>query len=134
MPTPRETVIDLEKRFWQSMVDSDTDAALEMLAEPSVLVSEHGTMKFDHDTYRRMAESGDYVLKSFELRDVDVTFPNENTAIATYRVKQASARRGDPKPTTQEMADSSTWIRKDGEWRCAMHTETPLTETPMGKS
>ncbi len=60
MATSRETIVDLEKRFWQSMIDSDTDTALEMLSEPSTLVSTHGAMKFDHDTYRRMAESGDF--------------------------------------------------------------------------
>ncbi len=60
MATSRETIVDLEKRFWQSMIDSDTDTALAMLSEPSTLVSTHGAMKFDHDTYRRMAESGDF--------------------------------------------------------------------------
>jgi hypothetical protein len=130
MATLRDTVIDLEKRFWQSMVDNDTDTALDLLTEPSTLVSSYGTMKFDHASYRQMAESGDYVLKSFELSDVEVTFPTEDTAIATYRVKQASTRRGDSNLTTEEMADSSTWIRKNGEWRCAVHTETPLKGKP----
>jgi hypothetical protein len=27
---------------------------------------------------------------------------------------------------TQDMADSSTWVRSGKAWQCVMHTETPL--------
>ena len=129
MTTPRNRIVDLEKRFWQSMIDNDTDTALALMTEPSTLVSAYGTMKFDHADYRRMAEKGDMIVKSFEFSDVDVQFPNDDTAIATYKVKQATARRGDSRSTTQQMADSSTWIRgEDGQWRCILHTETALQE------
>ena len=58
MATPRETIIDLENKFWQSMVDQDTDIALEMLTEPALMVSANGAMKFGHSDYRQMAEKG----------------------------------------------------------------------------
>jgi len=60
------------------------------------------------------------------LSDIDVVFPADDTAILTYRVKQAMAPRGKSASTTQEMADTSTWVRKGGQWQCVMHTETPL--------
>lgn len=81
MATPSKTLIALETKFWQSMVDEDTDTAVKMLAEPAPMVSAHGAMKFDHDAYRRMAEQGSNVLTSFELSDMDVTFANDDTAI-----------------------------------------------------
>ena len=96
MATPRETLIELETKFWQSMVDQDADVALEMLNEPALMVSAHGAMKFDHDAYRKMAEQGSEVLTSFELSNMDVVFPNDKTAILTYRVKQGVAPRGKP--------------------------------------
>lgn len=126
MQTSSKQIIELEKRFWQSMVDEDTDTALSMLAEPSMMVSSHGTMQFDHDDYRKMAENGSMVVKSFMLSDMNVAFPNEDTAVLTYRAKQAVASRGKSDEIQQEMADSSVWIRKSGEWRCVMHTETPV--------
>ena len=58
MAAPSKTLIDLEKKFWQSMVDQDTDAALKLLEEPALMVSSHGAMKFDHAGYRKMAEQG----------------------------------------------------------------------------
>lgn len=125
MATPSKTLIALETKFWQSMVDEDTDTAVKMLAEPAPMVSAHGAMKFDHDAYRRMAEQGSNVLTSFELSDMDVTFANDDTAILTYRVKQGVATRGNGEATVQQMNDSSTWIRAGKQWRCVLHTETP---------
>ena len=130
MQKPTKTVTELERKFWQSMVDQDTDVALEMLSEPALMVSSHGAMKFDHATYRQMAEQGSMVLTSFELSDVDVVFPNETTAIVTYRVKQAMAPRGKREGTTQEMNDTSTWIQMGKDWKCVMHTETPAESKP----
>jgi hypothetical protein len=126
MRTSSKTLIDLETRFWQSMVDQDADTATSMLAEPALMVSSHGAMKFDHAGYRKMAEQGSMVVKSFELSDVEVVFPNDTTAILTYQVKQGVADRAKPSEVTQQMADSSTWILTDGGWRCVMHTETPI--------
>ncbi len=45
----RKTLVDLETRFWQSMVDQDTDTAIYLLCQPSVMVGAHGVMRFDHD-------------------------------------------------------------------------------------
>jgi hypothetical protein len=47
MNQPRKTLVDLETRFWQSMVDNDTDTAVAMLAEPALMVSPQGTMRFE---------------------------------------------------------------------------------------
>ena len=93
MATPRETIIDLENKFWQSMVDQDTDIALDMLTEPALMVSANGAMKFGHEDYRQMAEKGSWVLESFELSNLEVVFPNATTAVATYHVKQKVSPR-----------------------------------------
>jgi len=126
MQTSKGDLIKLENRFWQSIVDQDTDTALQMLDEPSLMVSSHGAMQFDHAGYRKMAEHGAMTLKSFELSDMNVLFPDEDTAVLTYHVRQAMAQRGQSEEIRQEMADSSVWLRKGGQWRCVMHTETPV--------
>jgi len=138
MRTADNTLIALEKKFWQSMVDEDTETAIAMLDEPALMVSSHGAMQFDREQYRKMAEEGPMVIKSFELSDMKVMYPNDDTAVLTYRVKQALAARGDgAKEIEQEMADSSVWLRKDGEWLCVMHTETEVDDAgkkkPAGK-
>lgn len=126
MTSPQQTIVELENRFWQSMVDNDSDTATDLLTEPALMVSTHGAMKFDHAGYRKMAEKGPMVITDFELSDMQVVFPNESTAIATYHVKQTIEQRDQKSgPDVQEMNDTSTWIKADGSWKCAIHTETP---------
>jgi hypothetical protein len=126
MPTPSKTLIDLERKFWQAIVDQDAETATELLTEPALMVSTHGAMKFDHAGYRKMAEKGSMVLTSYELSEMNVVFPNDTTAVLTYHVKQKLSQRENGKSTAQEMNDSSTWIRQGDDWRCVMHTETPV--------
>ena len=126
MRTASNELMQLERKFWQSMVDEDTDTALAMLDEPALMVSSHGAMQFDHATYRQMAEQGPMVIKSFELSNMNVLFADDNTAVLTYHARQALAPRGKSEEIQQEMTDSSVWMRKDGGWRCVMHTETPV--------
>ncbi len=83
MTTQAKTLIDLETKFWQSMVDQDTDAALQVLHDPAMMATAHGAMKFDHAGYRKMAEQGSMVTTAFALSDVEVMFPKEATAILT---------------------------------------------------
>jgi hypothetical protein len=127
MKTHNEELFELEERFWQSLVDEDADTATSLLTEPALMVSPMGVMKFDHDRYREMAENGSMVLENYKLSDMDVTFPSDDVAVITYKVKQTLGTRGKPEKTTQEMADSSVWVRSNGSWLCAMHTETPVT-------
>ena len=131
MPTPNE-IIELEKKFWQSIVDEEPDVAIEMLCEPSVMVSSKGAMQFDHASFRKMAEDGQQVLTAYELSDMRVVFPNDSTAVLTYHARQEMKPRGKSGGTTQEMNDSSTWIHSDGRWKCAAHTETPAGEPRAG--
>jgi hypothetical protein len=123
-----KALVDLETKFWQSMVDQDTDAALKLLDEPALMVGAHGSMKFDHAGYRKMAEQGSMILTSFELSEMDVVFPNPKTAILSYHVKQGVATRGNGSSSVQEMNDTSTWIQAGKQWKCVMHTETPATD------
>jgi len=131
MHSSSKTLIDLETKFWQSMVDQDTDTAISLLDEPSLMVSAHGSIKFDHADYRKMAEHGSMVVTSFEFSDVEVVFPNDTIAILSYHVKQGVATSGKAKIETQNMADTSTWVQSAaGEWKCVMHTETQVAASP----
>jgi len=133
MSQPQDEVVELENKFWQSMVDQDSDTAVSLLSEPALMVSAHGAMQFDHAGYRRMAEQGSMVLKDYQLSDMRVLSPSDGTAILTYTVEQSLSPRGEAdRGMTQKMTDTSVWVRREGQWRCAMHTETPV-EARSGK-
>jgi hypothetical protein len=133
MATSAKTLIELETKFWQSMVDQDADAALQLLHDPSQMASSKGAMQFDHAAYRKMAEQGAMVVTSFELSHVEVVFPTETTAVLTYQVKQTVAKREGGKSSessTQNMSDTSTWVHAGKRWQCVLHTESEMEEKP----
>ena len=123
------TIERLETEFWQSMVDKDADKAVTMIADECLITGPQGTMRSDPADYKRMTEQGEWEVDQFEFSDVQVIFPQEDTAIIAYNVHQTGSMKG------QEMdlncADSSTWVRDGEEWKCALHTETIIGEMPL---
>jgi hypothetical protein len=113
----------LEHAFWQSMIDNDPKVATGMLTEPSLMVSGHGAMSFDHASYTKMATNTKYKVLDYKISDMDVLCPNDEVAIATYRVHQKMEMDG--KPQEMDVIDSSTWVKLGGAWKCATHTECP---------
>lgn len=112
----------LEQAFWQSMVDGKAKVAAGMLTEPAVMVSGQGTLKFDHAAYEKMAADDTYRLVDFKLSRMDVVFPRDDLAIATYHASQSMEKQG--KATQMDAFDSSTWIRLHEGWKCVAHTES----------
>jgi len=91
MQPQAKTIIDLERKFWQSLVDNDTDVALGMLAEPSLMVSSHGAMSFDHAKYREMAEHG-----TFSRGELDRLMDMATAGIVALDAGQRAALAGTP--------------------------------------
>jgi hypothetical protein len=127
-----QEIIELETKFWQSIVDKDTSASVKMLDERSVVTGAQGVMTMTHDDYRRMAEQGSETcdVRSFELEDVQVSFPTDDVAVIAYKVTENMDVEG--KPITLEAANATTWVRKDGNWLAALHTESLLGD-PFGR-
>lgn len=118
----KQQIERLERAFWQSMVDGQPDVATAMLTEPALMVASHGVNRFDHAAYARMAKDDAYRLTDYRISDFDVLFPTEDVAVATYAVRQSLETKGES--VTEDVFDSSTWVRVDGDWRCVAHTET----------
>jgi hypothetical protein len=118
----------LERAFWDSMIAGKPEIATGMLTEPAVMVSGHGANKFDHAAYTRMAKDDRYKLVDYSISDLDVIFPRDDVAVVTYRVDQRMEMQG--KPVQMNVYDTSTWVKVEGDWRCAMHTESPVERKP----
>jgi len=126
MTNDKQQIIDLETRFWQSMKDKDPTAAKAMIADEGLVAGRMGTMRIDPAKYAKMTEEGQWTLKSFDLKDVDVVFPNKDTAIIAYKVHQTGDHKGQPRDMT--CADSTVWVRSGDSWKSALHTETILED------
>jgi hypothetical protein len=69
-------------------------------------------------------------LHDFALDAIAVERLGDDVAIVGYKVREELTVDG--KRLTLEAADTSTWVRKDGAWLCAMHTEA-LAGDPYGR-
>ncbi|MBO9575459.1 MAG: nuclear transport factor 2 family protein [Sphingobium sp.] len=126
----KQQIIDLENRFWQSMIDKDPDAGAAMIAEKSIVTGAQGAATIDRPAFKRMMEEGKWELESYVFSDVQVEFPAPDVAVIAYKVTENLLLEG--KPLKMEAADASTWVRQDGEWTCALHTESVLGD-PFGR-
>ena len=124
MTGDKQTIIDLETRFWQSMADKDARLAGTMIAAEALVTGPMGTMKIDPAKYEAMTKEGQWSLESFEFSDVNVIFPADDVAVIAYKVHQKGDMKG--KVIDMHCADSSTWVRSGSEWKCAVHSETLL--------
>jgi ketosteroid isomerase-like protein len=120
----KQTIIDLETKFWDTMVTKDADAATEMMASKSIVTGPKGVAEISRGDFSKMMEEGKWTLDSYRFSDVQVIFPNESTAVIGYKVNQKGTMDG--KPYDMQAADASTWTKSGDEWLCVMHSETML--------
>ena len=126
MSDRKQEIIALERKFWDSMKDKDADTAAAMIADPSMVVGPMGSMTMNPEIYAKMTNEGQWTLERFDMTDIDVVFPNENTAVIGYKVRQQGEMKD--KPMDMTCADSTVWVRDGSDWKCALHTETILEQ------
>jgi ketosteroid isomerase-like protein len=129
--TIEDVLRGLEKRYWQALQDQDVDAALRLTDEPCIVTGAQGVGMIDRMTLASMMKDANYTLKRFELKEgAHVRLLRDDVAILAYQVHEELTVDG--KPVSLDAADSSTWVRREGRWLCAMHTEA-LAGDPFGR-
>jgi hypothetical protein len=126
----RHDIIELEKKFWQTMVDRDVDTATAMMADTAIVTGAQGAASIDTKTFAKMMKEGSWSLRSFKLDKLQVQFTNDDTAIIGYEVTEKLTVDG--KPLELTAYDASVWTRVDGDWKCALHTES-VKGDPFGR-
>jgi uncharacterized protein (TIGR02246 family) len=123
-------LVELERRYWQALKDKDVEAAIELTDEPCIVAGAQGVGSIDHAKYAAMMDNATWTLVDFELRDVQARLLGDDTAIVAYTVHEELTVDG--APLSFDAADTSTWVRRDGRWLCALHTES-MTGDPYGR-
>jgi len=130
-PTLERELLSLEQRYWQSMKDKDTQAATALTDYPCIVAGASGVMSVDEEAFSKMLEGGAWTIKDFTLGDdVQVRRLTDDVAIIAYKIRESLTVDG--KPVTMEASDASVWVKRDGKWRCALHTES-LIGDPYGR-
>jgi uncharacterized protein (TIGR02246 family) len=117
-------LLALEQRYWQAIQDRDVETAVALTEFPCIVAGASGTAAVSQEQYRQMMQSASYTIREFEIKDgAHVRLLTDDVALVAYQVREEMMVDG--KPVTLDAADASVWVRRDGEWRCALHTESP---------
>lgn len=114
-------ILQLEEKYWKSMQKKDVETAVSLTHFPCIVSSPQGTSQIDEDQYRKLMKNQDTSrFDGVMLDKPQVEVINENVAIINYSLQINGMK----------MLDVSTWVREEGEWRCAFHSEMPFLEKP----
>jgi hypothetical protein len=129
--TVEKELLGLEKQYWQAIKDKDVDAAMRLSDDPCIVAGAQGIGSLDRKSLGGMMRAASYTLNDFKFSDdAKVRLLSNDIAIVAYKVREDLTVEG--KPVSFEAAESSTWVRRDGRWVCALHTES-LAGDPFGR-
>ena len=130
--TREQEVLDVDRRFWDAMKEKDGTAAAGMTDDGCIIVGAQGVSAIDASAMGKMTTEGKSELKEFTFNEKTkrVRFITDDVAVVGYTVNERVVVDGESMDL--EANDSSVWIHRDGEWRCALHTES-LRGDPFGR-
>ena len=122
----------LERRYWDAVQRKDSDEAIELSDDSCIVVGAQGVGAIDRDQLGKMLQAASYELKSYAFDDkqFQVRQIADNVAIVAYPVHEELIVDG--KPTKLDAFDASVWVRRNGKWQCALHTES-VRGDPFGR-
>lgn len=130
MTTIENELLALERRYWQALKAKDLETALSLTDDPCIVVGAQGVRRVDHETFASVMKGSDWDIVDFSIGDdVEVQVVGD-AAFLAYVVHEDVVVAGEA--LSFDAADSSTWIRRDGRWRCTLHTESILGD-PFGR-
>jgi ketosteroid isomerase-like protein len=124
-------LLGLEKQFWQALKDGDVDTVMRLTDDSCIVAGPQGFALISREALGDMMKNANYTLDEFELKDdAKVRFLSDNAAVLAYKVHTEMTVEG--KPVSVDAADTSSWIKRNGHWVCALHTESILGD-PFGR-
>jgi hypothetical protein len=131
MPVNTEKeILALENKYWMSLKNNDMATAEKLTDDPCILIGAQGASRVDKTTFRKMMAEPTWTLLDYKIKNAEVRQLSEDVAIIGYNVHEVVRYEGEE--LTLDAADASTWVKKNGSWVCALHTETPLGD-PFGR-
>jgi ketosteroid isomerase-like protein len=120
-------IIEMEKKYWQGMEKHDYETVKNLTRFPCIIAGKNGTQSVNEAKFKKMFESGDgNKIKVLNISEVEAQLIAENTAITAYQIELGMA--DDKQKPAMKCACTSTWIKENNNWVCAMHTETELSQ------
>jgi hypothetical protein len=120
-PDDKDAIISKEKAAWQAFKDKKADEFKKLLSADLVSVYADGM----HNLQQEVDAMSKTDMKSFDLSDFNVVFPNKKTAIITYKAKIEATSDGKDVSGTYNVG--SVWHTANGQWVAIFHTDSKVT-------
>lgn len=105
------------------MKDKDAGAATALTDYPCIVAGASGIMSRGRGARTRMLEGDAWAIKDFTFgEDVQVRRLTEDVATIAYKIRENLTVEGEAL-RRWAATDASVWVRREGKWRCALHTE-----------
>lgn len=124
-------LLSLEREYWQALEDGDHRKAARLSDDPCIVAGATGVATLDRSALAGMLKQATWKLRAFTIDpDVKVRMLGDDVAVVAYKVREELMVDG--APVTLNASDASTWVRRDGHWLCALHTEA-IAGDPFGR-
>jgi hypothetical protein len=127
-PDNKDAIISKEKAAWQAFKDKKADEFKKLLSTDLVTVYADGM----HNLQQEVDGMSKTDMKSFDLSDFNVVFPDPKTAIITYKAKIEATSDG--KDVSGSYNVGSVWHKAKDQWIGIFHTDVKvaLPTSPAG--
>jgi hypothetical protein len=127
-PGDKDAIISKEKAAWQAYKEKKADEFKKLLSPDLVSVYAAGM----HNLQQEVDSMSKADVKSFDLSGFNVVFPNQKTAIITYKAKVEATSEGKDVSGTYNVG--SVWHMAKGQWLGIFHTDMKeeAAGTPAG--
>lgn len=107
------------------MEGRDFDTIKRLTRFPCIVAGKNGIRQVDEASFKKMFDSSENMqLEVMEISSPQTQIANAQTAIIAYLITLAYVINGEK--TIFHCACTSTWVKENENWICAMHTETEL--------
>lgn len=118
-------ILELEKRYWTAMENRDFNTVKSLTRFPCIVAGKEGVRRVDEASFKKMFDSGEgSQLKVLDISDFEDEIIGENSAVIAYLI-ELEYGANDHK-SSGKCACTSTWVKENNNWVCAMHTESEL--------
>src|SRR2546421_5743323 len=110
----REAIIAKEKAVWNAFNDRNADEVKKLISSDVITVYPDGIYNFQ----QRLDGMSKMTMKSFALRDFNLSTPTDDVAIISYKAKVENKDGG-----SSDLNCATVWLFKNGEWRAVFHSD-----------
>ena len=110
----KEEIIAKEKAVWNAFNDRNVDEVKKLISTDVITVYPDGIYNFQ----QRLDGMSKMTMKSFSLNDFNVSMPDANVAIISYKAKVEN-KDG----SSSDLNCATVWNLKNGEWKAVFHSD-----------